>query len=160
ADGVKESLQPVEIARGDRIVFVIVTARTADGETEKDRAGRRRNFVEIVLPDVRRDQVRAIPRREPQKRYRDVALDIGLIIVAGVAVFIAAGQWQDDEAVVRHVRVDRVDHPIAIPPGVADRAVPLQAAGLTIANEVEPVASPALAVARIAEQTIDEFFVS
>ena len=88
-----------------------------------------------------------------------MALDVGLIIVAGLAVLVGARELQDDEAVVRHVGVERLDHPVAIAPGVADRAIAFQAAGLAVAHQVEPVPAPALAVARIVEQPVDQFLV-
>ena len=38
--GCEESLQPIEIALRDGIVFMIVAARASDGQPEKDLAGR------------------------------------------------------------------------------------------------------------------------
>ena len=64
----------------------------------------------------------------------------------------------DREPVEGHVRVEGVDHPVAVGP---DRAavVLLVAVGVGVAREVEPVARPALAVVRRGEQAIDEPFV-
>ena len=47
----------------------------------------------------------------------------------------------------------------AIAPGVVAIAVELKAAGVGVANQVEPVASPALAVVRRGEKVVDNFFV-
>ena len=73
------------------------------------------------------------------------------------------GELLDDELVVRLVVVDRVDHVIAIGPGIREAIileervthVDLQAAGIGIAGGIEPVAGPAFAEVRRSQQFVD-----
>ena len=57
-----------------------------------------------------------------------------------------AGQLEANEPVVGHVGIERLDDPVAIPPGVGPEPVVLEALGLGEADDVEPVPRPALAV--------------
>ena len=59
-----------------------------------------------------------------------------------------AGEVLGDEAVVGHVAVEGADDPVPVPPGLANGIVELVAAGLRVANEVEPVTTPSLAEVR------------
>ena len=72
---------------------------------------------------------------------------------------LVAGDLLDHEAVERLVAVQRVDHVVAIPPGVGDVAVVLVALGLGEADHVEPVLRPALAVTGAGEQPVDHALV-
>ena len=60
-----------------------------------------------------------------------------------------------EELVIRLVPVERVDHVIAVTPDVRLGPVALEAVGLGVAHQVEPVAGPALAVAGRRQQPID-----
>ncbi len=71
-------------------------------------------------------------------------------------MLVAAGQLLDDEFIVGHVGVKGVDDPVAVAPGVADGAVAFESAGFAVADQIEPVASPALAVARVGEEFVDQ----
>ena len=57
------------------------------------------------------------------------------------------------------VAIERLDHPIAIPPGGDEEVIGLEAGRVGVAHQVEPVAAPALAVPRRREQAVDELFV-
>ena len=57
-----------------------------------------------------------------------------------------AGELLAEELVVGLVAVEGVDHPVAVPPGVRQRVVAVLAGGVGVADEVEPVPAPALAV--------------
>src|SRR5205823_9644662 len=59
-----------------------------------------------------------------------------------------SGDLLDDESVVRQVVVERADHPIAVAPGFVEV--------VGIADQIEPVAAPPLAVPRRGEETIDD----
>ena len=64
-----------------------------------------------------------------------------------------AGDLLDGELVERQVAVERVDHPVAVPPHRAE-GVLLVAVAVGVAREVEPGAGPALAVVRRGEQAV------
>src|SRR5690242_14771903 len=65
------------------------------------------------------------------------------------------GELLDRELIERHVRIDRVDHPIAVRP---DRtiAVLLVAIRVGVAREVEPLARPTLAILRRGKKAVDQ----
>src|SRR5439155_860384 len=71
-----------------------------------------------------------------------------------LAVLVAASQLEGDEPVIRHIRIECVNDPVAVSPHVADGSVAFEAAGLAVAHEIEPVAAPALAVARVGQQLV------
>ena len=60
-----------------------------------------------------------------------------------------------DELVVRKIGVEAVDHPIAVPPGIGNGEIELVAAGLAIADDVEPVAGKPFAEVGGCEQPVD-----
>ena len=61
-----------------------------------------------------------------------------------------------EEPVVRDVGVEGVDDVVAIEVRLGDRIVGVVAGGVGVAGEVEPVASPALAVLGRGEQLVDQ----
>jgi hypothetical protein len=78
--------------------------------------------------------------------------------VRGVGQFIA-GELLGDEAVVGFVGVQGGDDVVAIAPDAGLGAVALVAARVGVADQVEPVAGPALAIAGIAEESVGEALV-
>ena len=126
-----------------------MTTRATDGHTEKDASDSSRRFSQIILPNVSRNQVRSIPRRQSQKSSRDETLRIRLIIVPRFAVFVTAANLKQHKPVVWHVVVERIDYPVPVAPGISDRSVALKSAGLPISRQVEPVPPPTLPVSRI-----------
>ena len=64
-----------------------------------------------------------------------------------------------NEGVVGLVAIERLDHVIAIAPGGDEEVVGLKPGCVGVANQVEPVAAPALAVARRGEQAVDQLLV-
>ena len=69
---------------------------------------------------------------------------------------LVAGDLLDQEPVERLVAVEGVDDVVAESPGVGDVAVVLEALGLGVADDVEPVLRPALAVSRAGQQPVDD----
>ena len=148
-NGSEKRLEAVKVLRRDRIIFVVVTAGAAHGQTEEHGSGCGCDFVEVGLPDFFGHQIRAVPGRQPQESQGNVSLDIGWIVVAGLAVLVTSSQLLDDELVVRHVRGEGFNDPVAIAPGVSDRSVALEPTGFTVADQVKPMTSPPLTVARV-----------
>ena len=62
------------------------------------------------------------------------------------------------KCVVRHVLIEGIDNPVAIPPGIWPVFIAFKAAGVRVADDVQPVPSPALAVLRAGEETIDNLW--
>src|SRR6185312_4441293 len=67
-----------------------------------------------------------------------------------------AGELQPGEFVIRQVTIERIDDPVAILPGVGAQLVSLESLALTIADNVEPVSRPTLAIGRRTEQSLNE----
>ena len=67
-----------------------------------------------------------------------------------------AGELLADELVVGQVAVEGVDHPVAVAVHLRDRVVGVVAGGVGVADDVEPVPAPALAVGRRGEQPVDD----
>ena len=79
------------------------------------------------------------------------------LVARGVGQKIA-GELLDGELIEGHVRVQRVYHPIAPRPHRA-LGVALEAVGIGVAREIEPVPGPAFAVAGRGEEALDKFFI-
>src|SRR5207253_5052415 len=80
--------------------------------------------------------------------------------IVGDVFDLVAGVLLADELVVGFVFVQGADEVIAVAPGVGFFTVALVAVGLGVANDVEPEAGPALAVAGGGEEVIDHFLES
>ena len=155
-NGVKEGLQTVEVALRNGVVFVVVTAGTPDAEAQEDRTGGRGHFAQVIGAHFVRHQIRPVPRCDSQKAQRNVPLHIGGVVVAALRLLVGTGQLIVDKAVIGLVVVEGVDHPVAIAPGIADGPVAFEPRRLAVANQVEPMASPTLSIARIGQQTVDQ----
>ena len=66
----------------------------------------------------------------------------------------------DREPIEGHVRVERMDDPVAITPGVRPQGVTAKTVAVGVAGEVEPVATPLLAVVGRLEQPVEQVAVS
>ena len=67
--------------------------------------------------------------------------------------------WSRTNSGIRQVAIERVDDPVAVAPGLAEVALGGQldqVAGVGVANDIEPVPAPALAVPRRRQQAIDD----
>jgi hypothetical protein len=60
----------------------------------------------------------------------------------------------------RACRVEGLDDVVAVAPGGGEEVVGLEAGGVGVAHQVEPVAAPALAVAGRFEQAVDQLFIA
>jgi hypothetical protein len=105
--------------------------------------------------------VPAGPVADHVHRRRDQAVDVRLRAVGGRQR--VAGELVNDELVVGQVPIERVDHPVAVAPSFADVAgadgIALDAAeveGVGVADDVEPVPPPPLAVMGAGQQVIDD----
>ncbi len=72
---------------------------------------------------------------------------------------LVAGDLLLDEAIVGLVVIEGADHVIAIAPGVRPVLIEFEAIGVGVANHVQPLRGPALAIMRRREQAIDYFFI-
>jgi hypothetical protein len=113
-----------------------------------------RDFCQLGLPLDLGDYVAGnqLARTATAKARRDQG-----IRVAGRKII--AGQLEHHVSIVGKVRIERADHPVAIAPGIGPFGVDLEAIGIRIMCQIEPVLTPTLSVLRIRQQAIDEPFI-
>ena len=150
----KESLKAIEVALRDRIVLMIVAARTAHRETEKHLSDGSGDLVENVLPELRFEVRIRFPRSHPQETQCDEPLR------AIPALHLVARQLFFDECVVRLVLIHRSNHIVAIPPCGRTLSINRETVGFREAREIQPVTRPSLTVSGIRQQPVDDLLVS
>ena len=136
---VQESKEAVILFLSQRIVLMVVTLGALYGHPEDSFADR----VDAVEHRLHAELFRVYAALFVDHR---VTQETGghLLILRGIRQQIARNLL-DHELVVRHIAIERMDHPIAVEPHQA-RRVFFVAVGIGIAGGVQPVASPALAV--------------
>ena len=116
----EHALHRVEIGLGDGIELVIVALRTADREAQE---GPSRHIDTVVV---------AVPQGM-ESQCREILAPFGLRQKVG-------SELQHDEPVVRKITVERVDHPVPVPPGVRQGRVGVSSRlPVCIAGQIEPV---------------------
>ena len=129
----------------DRIELVVVAAGAGQGHAEHPA----RDRVDLLVDHVDRelDRVARVVTlgADGQVAGRDL-LGSALVVAAGGQEI--TGELLAEELVVGQVRLESVDDPVPVAPGVGIDDVRVLAARLRVARDVEPVAAPALGVAR------------
>ena len=105
--------------------------------------------VEVVERERRRALRAGIERPGPEETQRRRKLRLG-------RVEDIRRQLLADEALPRHIAVQRADDVVAIAPSVRAEDVVLEAVGVREVDRVQPVAGPALAVAGTGEEFVGE----
>ncbi len=149
-DIIEKGEEAVVILLRDRIVFVIVAARAPHGEAEKCFASRLDAVIHIF------DAVLFIDRAP---FGGDVMISIepaGDLLIQRCTRQKIAGQLIGQELVIREVRIESADHPVAPSPHRAIRVV-VVSVGVGVARRVEPLKRKPLTIMRAGEQTIHEF---
>ena len=149
ADVPEEGQHLVVVPLRDGIEHVIMATRAANRQAHE---GFRRGLEHVVEPfelGGARVVRFVIPDTEPVKTGGDQA------VIVHVRQLVA-GDLLHHEPVVRLVLVERADDVVAVFPDKRFFIVALVAVGLGEAHDVEPMAAPAFAVLRQAEQMLDE----
>ena len=143
----------VVIALRHGVELVVVAAGAADGLAEEGAPQR----FELLVDDIEAELllvlllvVRGAEREE--SGGRELAAAVG---GSGGGQEIA-GKLLADEAVERHVGIQRLDDVVAVAPGVLEKQRAPAAARLGEARNIEPVPAPLFAKLRGGEQRIDE----
>ena len=135
----------------DGVELVIMATGTRHGHTQK----RFRRDVHLLVVDVV-EHLRLVLLRDRfgtqgQKAGGHNTAPVGTAIGRANQV---AGNLLANELVIRQVVIEGFDDVVAIAPGVGIAMVLVVAGGVGIACDVEPMASPAFAIARRGEQAI------
>ena len=148
----EETVEGVIVARGDRVVLVVVAPGAAERQAEHRLAGR----VQAVLDDL--VLVLQLPGAEPLRLGEEPGRDHppGIILARPVGGQDVAGDLLVEEPVVRDVGVEGVDHVVAIEVRLGDRIVGVVTGRVGVTGEVEPVAAPTLAVPGRGQQLVDQ----
>ncbi len=146
---------PVVVFGRDGIELMVMAFRAVDRQAQEGAPGRCDHVVEgSGSDDLLRDQVLIVDVIiGPGDEERAADLDLGLELPDHVASEVLAY-----ELVEGLVLVERADDVVPEWVKVIDDNVALEAVALAEADDVEPVAAPAFAVARRGEQAIDEGF--
>ena len=147
---IEDGQHAVVIFLRNGIEFMIVTAGAADGHSQHRPAGGGENSVEFIHPGL---------------LIIHVGFGTKAHVSSGDQAFDRAGfdfiacQLHLDEVVIGAVTIKACDDPIAIAPGVVAVAVELEAAGVGVADQVQPVAAPTLAVMAGSEKAVNDSFI-
>ena len=155
ADGGRErGNEAVVVGLWNRVEFVVVTAGTADGETEHGTAHRGGHVVEGVVASAFDFVGRDLRGKDPGTQKAGG--------FEGQRIFrleFVAGELPADELIVGHVLVQGLDDEIAEVIGEGAVVVLLEAVAFGEAGGVEPVAGPTFAVVLRIKQLVDEGFI-
>ena len=145
----EDAVQRVVIGRRNRVVLVVVTASTADGQGHRPSA----DDVDAIVDDVV-DVVQKPPTKRQESQRRQVRGTFWFRKQIG-------RELPNQKLVVRHVLVQRADDPVAI--SERERIIAVLGEDITlrvgVPRHIEPVAPPTFAVLRRGEQAVDHPFV-
>ncbi len=139
--GGKKGLQPVVVGLGQGVELVVVTPSTP----ERDAQERRSDHVDdlgqtllAVLGQVLCPGVHSQRTKPMQTQGRQRPWVVGEQFVGSDLFADETSEWP--------VVIQRFDHPVAVPPGMRPRVVVFETVTVGVADDIEPVLSPFLAV--------------
>src|SRR5262245_16076550 len=158
AYAIENRLESIIIALRNGVELVVVAASAVGGQADKCLADGAEHIFEFFLANSQAKQ-RAyrtgacfVPRTGDKKAR-------GHDAVASRAGEHVAGNLLADELVVRLVLVEALNDVIAIAPRVIADLVAFEALTLREPSHVEPVSSPALAITRRGQQSINQLLI-
>ena len=142
----EEGLQPVVVPGGNGVVLVVVAAGASQRDPQEGLTGGIHHVDQDVPPALGGTAF------HPHSQRQEGGPDFPLVSKGpeGIARYLLL-----DEAVVGAILVEGPDDVVAVAPHVGARIFQPAAAGVGIAHQVQPVPSPALAVARVGQQPLD-----
>ena len=147
--------QAVVVGRRDRVELVVVAAGAAERQAQERAA-------DACRPARRRCPSPSSPRRpRPAPSGPSARKPVAISRSCGAAASSAAGSRSPASCSRTNwsyglSRVERGDDVVAVAPGVAVGDVLVEAVGVGVAGDVEPVPAPALAVGGRGEQPVDD----
>ena len=143
----------VVIGGRDRVELMVVATRAADCQTHEDATNR----VDLFVDDVHFHLQRIVLGEHLRPDHKEAGGGEPVVVDGFVPGFRkqVACDLLLEKLVVGFVGVERLDHVVAILIGIGVGHVFIHAVRVGISRQVEPVPSPALAVARRREEAID-----
>ena len=135
------------------IVFVIVAADAAHGQTKDAAAESGYDVIELIVANF----LNGLGSSLTGEGTGDDETDGGGGII-GAGLKLVAGELKLKEAVVGKVGVEGADDPVAVMIGAGTEAIEFIAAALGVTNDVEPVARPPFSIGGGGEEPVDEEF--
>ena len=120
---------------------MVVAARATDRHSQKRLAGRAEDIVQVVVPRERPVGRFVVPDSQTIKTGSRNA-------VARLVRQLVAGQLFEHKSIVWLVLVEGANHVVAVLPDEVLAAVAFVAVGFGVANQIEPMPGPLLAVLR------------
>src|SRR5262249_20103536 len=148
-DGCEERLEPVVVLSKDRVELVIMTSGAAEAQAKEHLGGDVRHVVEDDFTNLA--DLTLIALVDPMAE--------GAGNGQRVRVFwsnLVTGELFPDEPVVRLIVIERTDDVIAVAPGLGSIVIAPMSVRLRVSHEVQPVSTPAFAMARTCQQTADQ----
>ena len=148
----KERLEREIVLLRELVVFVVVAARAGDRSPENRRAQRVHDVggdLIFALHQIARVAVVRVEAEEPGGGQ-------GLLIARRQFV---AGDLLLQEARIGLVRIERLDHIVAITIGVGAGLIALETRAVGVAHEIEPATGLTFAIAGGRKQAVHQFFV-
>ena len=145
----EERLQPVIVLLEDRIELVIVATGAAHAQAQEDLTRDVGDVVEDVGPLSA--GVALVVLVGPQSKVAGRDAKFGVI-----GIEFVAGELLGQESIIRFVGIQALDDVVAISPRSGSIRILAITVRLGVADQVEPVACPSLAVAGGCEQAIDQ----
>jgi hypothetical protein len=133
---------------------VVVAAGAAERQAQERGAGRVGGVGQPLVFELAGDH-----RRLGEGRPRAIQ-GAGQDRLGVVGPELVAGDLLAEEAVERLVGVERLDHVVAVAPGARRQVVGLEPARVGVTDDVQPVASPALAILGRGQQPVDQPLIS
>ena len=158
AGALEDPGQCVVISSRDRIELVVVASSTPEGESEEGSTDGIDLFVDDVvfhLAFIDFGEHFGSQREEPGGNESSVLVCDGF---AGAGRHQVTGDLVAEKLVKRPVGIQRVDDPIAVPPGVAVSDVLVESIRVGVAGDIEPVSPPFLTVVRAGQKSFDDTF--
>ena len=127
----------------NRVEFVIVTTGTIHGESEHRLRSRGHQILKMLLPRYLLHRLRTfmvphlVPRSADMKSRRDERIEPSRINDI-------ARNLESQKFIVRKVRIESPDDPIAVAPGIFADPVSFKSLTLAKAHHVQPTAPPTL----------------
>ena len=145
------------------VVFVIMAIGAGDRQAQKGRAGGIGEIGHELIPPALiflENAARTVVLTEAHIARRRNFIYLGLRLRLVRTGHLIPGKLLLNKLVVRLVLIERADHVIAVAIGIGPELIALKAIRVGVADDVQPVPSPSLAVMRAGKQPIDKFLVS
>ena len=129
---------------------MIVAAGAAERHAQERRCRRAEHVVELLVAIQLEFSRLVVPGAQPEKRGSNLRFSLGILD-------LVAGDLLGEKAVERLILVKGIDDVIAVTPSVWLGVVALVAVRLGVADHVEPMPCPTLAVLRPGQQLVHDF---